>query len=99
MNAEDEKRLAEIEARTAKATRGPWWYIETNNNRNHGVSWWIKAADRPETDCDGDWICGETAFDDDAPLPPGPDDGAFIAAAREDVPWLIKQLKAANGQG
>lgn len=73
-------RLAAIRERVAKATPGPW---------DHGGS----------TVDGGEWVwerSGHATGDPDAPdtrvCDAGSRDAAFIAHAREDVPWLLGEL-------
>ena len=83
-----DQRLAEIEARANAATPGPWYALDHSSG---GV---ILQASPDEEDYlssiieDGDFAAEAATV--------RTDDGAFIAAAREDVPWLIAQLREAN---
>lgn len=110
------ERLAEIEARAAVATPGPWVWDERRfnererrNRRGRGKGeqfvWALRGA--------LDWPCDETLAGpyDYARVMylmwhqvkgtalvnagPDPDDAAFIAAARTDIPDLIAALRQA----
>lgn len=71
-------RLKEIEERCSKATPGSWKY---------GGQGWIFAnalvPDDGKSRAMRDLLASLTTSDDD---------GFFIAHAREDVPWLVRQV-------
>lgn len=70
-----EQQLAEIAARVAAATRGPW-ETDTDTYTEHDGSTSIGIANASDL-----WIVPLQNLD--------PADAAFIAAAREDVPALL----------
>lgn len=77
----DEERLREIAARAAAATPGPW----ESQGDGHAPSNGKTMA----------WVMVEDTFVDVADMHNGPRayaDAKFIAAAREDVPWLLSVL-------
>jgi hypothetical protein len=76
--AGEEPRLAEIEARAAKATEGPWY---DDGYRIHGPT---EADDKRD---------GEVLLEYKHAEATG-DDGQFIAHARADIPWLVTQVRA-----
>ena len=75
----DEISLAEIAAREAAATPGPWctdaWEIYQGTEYMPGLSMWIGETCRGETTCEQDRA-----------------DAAFVAAARQDVPDLLAEV-------
>lgn len=82
MTTQDETRLEGIRARAETATPGPW-----------SVSW-LRGALRHITrnvDPDCFWAPDEGEDVDTAQMP-SREDAAFIAAARDDVPWLVANL-------
>lgn len=80
-----ETRLAEIEARAAAATAGPWctdsWEIYQGTEYVPGISFWI----------------GETCRDT-SELGQDRADAAFVAAARSDVPALVAEVRRQAAQ-
>jgi len=89
----DADRIAEIEARTGKATPGPWhydgmhWEI-TCPQAGAGESYWLIVSEARQTP-DQDYPEDQFGHAFDANFD-------FIAHAREDVPLLLSALKAAN---
>lgn len=86
----DSKRLAEIAARVAKATEGPWGMVDGDNTvysnpreakNGFGTNFDAQICEMVE-DMDTDDISYE--------------DAEFIAHARDDVPWLLDQLAKAR---
>jgi hypothetical protein len=91
----DDERLAEIAARAAAATPGPW--------ARHDVVGWVHLKDV------GEWGVesiprrssghgGDVWPDFLAVMPHGRravPDADFIAAARDDIPYLLEQLRQA----
>lgn len=73
-----ETRVAEIEKRAEKATKGPW---KAEDQGKRGA--WVGR--------DGDWAALSCGHSDEQAT----DNGAFIAHARSDIPWLTAQLRAA----
>ncbi len=75
-----EERLAEIEARAAEATPGPWctdsWEIYQGAEYEPGLSMWI-----------GETCRGTSSPEQDQA------DAAFVAAARSDVPALAAEVR------
>lgn len=80
--------LDAIEKRANDAQVGPW---KTDNMKNVGENWLVATFG---SDSDGDWIVttdnlrasqsnGATAKDD----------AVFVAAAREDVPRLVQEIR------
>lgn len=79
-------RLEEIQARADKATDGPW------------AAHVDRFQDESYRDIDGAWIPGVAEkgfYEGDKPALSmlDPEDAEFIAHAREDVPWLIEQVR------
>lgn len=84
------KRIAEIALRAAAATSGPWsakHYVYVEGYR--GVVR-IETDDAAEAE-EHSIVCAEGHEKAFIPGPAGPD-AAFIAACREDVPWLLHEL-------
>lgn len=79
----NERRLAEIEARAAAATAGPW-------QANHGFCW---TDGDPWNITPGENTAGPLVWGTFSRGLPLLDDLAFAAHAREDVPWLIEELR------
>jgi len=73
----DADRLAEIEAREAAATPGPWHLTDADT---------IVAPLTADTIADV-WEPTQASRN-----------GAFIEAARADVPWLVAELKQARAE-
>lgn len=69
-------RLAEIEAREAAATPGPWHRLDFAHDANDV---WIGPSFRN--------VIAQVVPDDASA------DAAFIAHAREDVPWLLAEVR------
>lgn len=116
---EAEARAKEIEARAAKATRGPWWW---NINLKHrqitldgygrGVEYvlsffrWGMRGAGVRFSRDGLLVEAQAL----AEIIPGHEhhaewmqtvhhpDADFIAHAREDIPWLLGQLRARTAE-
>jgi hypothetical protein len=80
-----EQRLAEILARAAAATNGPWctdsWEIYQGTEYVPGMSFWI-----------GETCRGTADLAQDAA------DAAFVAAARTDVPELVAEVQFLRAQ-
>lgn len=74
-----EEMLAEIEARAAAATPGPWQH-------RHGF---IETVEEPHH------LLGVTMHRSEKGLPPlpGASNAEFMAAARDDVPRLIHEVR------
>jgi hypothetical protein len=79
-----EERIAQIKARVEKATEGPWVRGTTEFS-----GYWIRPEWSATDDVVHRGIEGDGGVLD-------PDDAEFIAAAREDVPWLVAELEAAE---
>jgi hypothetical protein len=75
------KRMAAIAERVAKATRGPW------SVNQHEDSYTCDVLDAGSHEV----ALLEANYDEQDVY-----DAAFIAAAREDVPWLLEQLQTAR---
>ncbi len=82
MNAK--QRIARIKELADKATPGPWWQDANGPSKVHHGN----ACDRVVT-CHYD-------YDGTRLLMNGAANAAFIAAAREDVPWLLARLAKAE---
>jgi hypothetical protein len=79
MSTPDTKRLAEIQARADKATKGPWAV--------NGLT--VIASGDGELEHLADYeTLGDTEEDFDQMLA----DADFSASAREDVPWLLAEV-------
>jgi transcriptional regulator with XRE-family HTH domain len=79
-------RLDEIEARANAAAPGPW--VVGPSHVDCGEVWIHTRAPLPPPDdpmADPSVIC--TGLDD------SPADAAFIAHAREDIPWLVSRIR------
>lgn len=74
-------RLDEIQARANAATPGPW---ECMGETVFGTYSYIRK-------CKSHWPITETARNKDHEK-----NGMFIAHAREDIPWLISELRSAQ---
>jgi hypothetical protein len=74
-------RLAEIEARVAAATEGPWT-SRVIDQRQYVMGPGASVALTGYVD------------DEDVPFDDVAADATFIAHARQDVPWLIAQVRA-----
>lgn len=79
-------RLDEIEARANAATRGPWeWYADALfSQTGHEPDW------DPKWDDPGEFA--RIIETDGGEYPPRDNDRAFIAHAREDIPWLLAEV-------
>ncbi len=90
-----EQRIAEIEARAAKATPGPWVNNDggirtaTPNFPSH-LDEEVRTGDICDMRCH-DRLGRTYQWDEEDKAT-----GDFIARARVDVPWLLEQLKAAT---
>jgi len=102
--AEREARIAAIEERVAKATVGPWAWATKNNDREQKEdSFYPEAlvtAGSPYIDSYSKGVKilmgGGTVMDaEDGVLSLEVQDAAFIGNAREDIPFLLAELKAA----
>lgn len=72
-----DEQLAEIKARAAAATPGPWWA--------ESVDCCVISEALGDDDEGGCWVADfGCAF---------PDDGEFIAHAREDIPLLVSEVE------
>jgi len=74
-----DERLAEIKAREAKATPGPWQAFDTHGTYRDQLGdkqpgWWI-----PEMETLGDDVCSAMLEQD----------AVFVANARADIPYLL----------
>lgn len=89
----DDNRLAEIEARLNSATPGPW--VADTGVRGDCVVWGPNGRFLMNMQSEPHWLQypGETrlvSFDVDRR------DAEFIAAAREDVSYLLAELRKGN---
>lgn len=85
------KRIAEIDQRANAATPGPWKVDPRLADARH------VRADGPR-DLAGVLVkvlVADVVFDEQGD-PEGEADAEFIAACREDVPWLIERLREAR---
>lgn len=83
-------RLAEIEARAAKATEGPW--VMLGDEIGGQCGWKIKAQPSPI-------LRGFTKTIAWLPAPeelPYLYDAELLAHSRDDIPWLCSQLRTAQ---
>lgn len=85
----DEERLAEIEARAAKATAGPW---AVDGSSAADIALGVTYGDDTET-----WVQSSTGHIDDEGGHTV-DDAQFIAHARTDVPWLVERVRALTAE-
>lgn len=82
------KRLEEIEARVKDAAPGPWhhdmgnWEIETHSDKNYRQAI-CSVTPSNRTTCHG--ATNEWSYDLGTP--------EFIAQSREDIPWLLNQVR------
>lgn len=91
---EDEKRIAEIEARVNAAARGPW---TLDDAESWDVVVWSSEPDPRPDDPEGTELAMNIGADVvRVGSPCGTNDianGTFIAHAREDVPYLISEVR------
>jgi hypothetical protein len=86
-SSEDDVRIAEIAARAEAATAGPWNVTEMEGHwisgagYVQGMTYYVFEAEQR-----GDGECGSMLKED----------AEFVAASREDVPWLLAQLAASE---
>lgn len=85
-----ETRVAEIEKRAEKATEGPWEWSGAGGEYYGLTS--LKGKDVLEVH---DGIVYSEYSSDPATVSCGYEDSLFIPHAREDIPWLLSQLRAA----
>lgn len=78
-----EARLAEIEARMARTTPGPWAY----KDRLGGGGCFVFSEETFHV------VAVEADDGPSVTVPLGRGDAAFIAAAREDVPLLLAEVR------
>lgn len=86
---EYEARLAEIDARQAGATGGPW----KADTYDYGEEYWFggQVTDEPSGGESVVSPCGFIAGNDGNTQTVK--DADFIAASRTDVPWLLAELR------
>ncbi len=89
-------RLAQIEARAEKATKGPWRFEFRPSVKRHKLNPDVMVRDASV-------LIGAVAPGHQIrATPPGGSypsaDGEFIANAREDVPWLLAELRTFQQQ-
>jgi len=90
MNQEILKRLEEIEARAAKATPGPWKWDEIPED-GAGRYWGLWSQNRWLSDPE---VLGPYPEDEDClSVEVRQADADFIAACREDNPWLCQVVR------
>jgi hypothetical protein len=83
----DDERIAEIETRANAATPGPWNVTEMEGHwlegagYVQGMTYYVFEAEQR-----GDGECGSMLKED----------AEFVAASREDVPWLLDRLTEAR---
>jgi hypothetical protein len=83
----DDERIAEIETRANAATPGPWNVTEMEGHwlegagYVQGMTYYVFEAEQR-----GDGECGSMLKED----------AEFVAASREDVPWLLDRLAEAR---
>lgn len=96
----DNDRLREIQERVEKATEGPWhaacWPHDTVEQLVDETAVALRKSD--STDLFGVWVDREqplfTAVTGNGPT--SRENAAFIAHAREDIPYLLDQLQQAT---
>lgn len=74
-------RIDEIEARCEAARIGPWKVCDDNEDTEFAPFWVINEYDEE----DGEWFA--EVHVGDYPT------AKFISAARDDVPWLISEVR------
>lgn len=80
----DEKRLAEIREREAKATKGPWlWDGDVTSYDEENDAPWLVSEGEKQILTGGIKATSKADVD-------------FIAHARTDIPFLLAQLEAAR---
>lgn len=84
-SASPEERIAAIKARVNAATEGPWRALDSGNNYL-----FVFAKAVKENVCAMFW--GGSLFRNFS------NNAAFIAHAREDIPWLLDQRHAAQAE-
>ena len=77
-------RLTEIKAREAAATKGPWRGVKD------GI---VSEAVLARAEAAGESFDPDIVVTDCGYYPPRYADAAFIAHAREDVPWLVAEVE------
>lgn len=93
----DWQRVAQIEQRAAAATKGPW----KGEWREASPFRWAEApqgAYYAIVGHDGLHLATTWEVNPKSPVTSDIRDGDFMAAAREDVPWLIEQIRALADQ-
>ncbi len=95
--------LKAIEERADAATRGPWrWHAPQDESQEDRSDRWRNCTELPAMQGSADVrVCDfgdERQYYPSAGNPPSADDAAFIAAAREDVPALIAEVKRLREQ-
>ena len=89
-----EERLAEIKARCEAATPGPWRFSEAHEWQEGDGPFDDWGADI-QRDADGDDVVVGGAQDEQGGAVGvlRNEDAEFIAASREDVPWLLTEVE------
>ncbi len=89
-----DERFAEIRGREQAATEGPWWFDESEDCwRLHGVATRIPAQNWvPELVVNCQILKAPKHGTPYAEYWPSPEDGAFIAHARQDVRDLLAEV-------
>jgi hypothetical protein len=86
-------RLDEIRARVEAATPGPWEWDDSEWHRGFYAQEGRPLGDRSIGELSAGDIDVLRAHIDEEYLTGRLADAAFIAAAREDVPWLLAQIR------
>lgn len=90
-------RLAEIKESLAAITPGPW-FDDSYNSIFHGPHVFIASVpDHPESAEWGDPQENDRQYDRETWFRESAANRAFIANARQDIPWLIEQLETVQG--
>lgn len=85
-----ETQLADIRARSGAATSAPWSADTATDGRTGGVRAWVTASSVSLGRITVAFVDGQTT--------PNPENAAFIAAARTDVPLLLDEVAALSRQ-
>jgi len=89
-------RVRYIEARAAAATKGPW-RVDDSPQDYLADAWGLDDDDRDHRIRSACWLTGPAFIDaEDDGIYFSPVDADFIANAREDVPYLLELLRAAQ---
>ena len=84
---EIEARLEEVEARTARASSGPWRWKTKDDKYLEELP---RLVSDSKTIC---WSGNSTQYYPTEGEDPSAEDAEFISSAREDIPWLCVKIR------